>query len=385
MTDITKTEADIKERAAAHTGKDGVDTGWFMDEILHPPDSTRRMRGADVYDPVMRDDQVRAAMTQRFARVVAMEWEVEPGGGADDDLAAADDLRRSLDDIDFDKITKLMMYGIFYGYSVAEVMWRDDGGRVGLADIKVRDRGRFMFGRDGSLRLRSISKLNGKPMPDRKFWVYSTGADHGDNPYGLGLAHWLYWPVFFKRGGMKSWLRFLDKYGAPTAKGVFPRGATDEEKRKLLEALRAISTDAGIIVPEGMQVELIEAARGGQAEYSALYDRMNEAIAKVILTQTMTLESGSSYSQSRVHWDVGAQVARDDADTLTQSFNNSVAKWLCQWNFPGARPPKVWRRVKDNPSRNELAELDNKIAGLGYRPTAQRVKEVYGEGYEKKE
>ena len=385
MTDRMNMEADIKERSAAHTGKDGLDTGWFMDEILYPPDSTRRMRGADVYGPVMRDDQVRAALTQRLARVVAMDWEVVPGGDRAEDLAAAQGLRQALDEIDFDRITKLMLHGLFYGYSVAEVMWRDEGARVGLADIKVRDRGRFMFGRDGSLRLRSISNLNGEPMPDRKFWVFTTGADHGDNPYGLGLAHWLYWPVYFKRGGIKSWVKFLDKYGAPTAKGVFPRGATEEEKRKLLDALRAISTDAGIIVPEGMQVELIEAARGGQAEYAGLYDRMNEAIAKVILTQTMTLESGSSYSQSRVHWDVGAQMARDDADTLMQSFNRSVAVWLCQWNFPGARPPKVWRRVVDRPSRDESAELDGKIAGLGYGPTADRVRQVYGEGYEKRE
>ena len=374
-----------KEFSAAHTGRDALDSTWFMEEILYPGEFGPGGRGMTMesYLPVMRDDQVRACLTQRFARVVAREWVVEPGGDTQLDRDAASDLERNLNEIDFDQATRRMLFGLFHGYAVAEVMWRRKDGMISIGEIKVRERTRFMFGRDGALRLKSNRSLLGEVMPERKFWVFTCGADHGDNPYGQGLAYWLYWPVYFKRGGMKSWLRFLDKFGAPTAKGVFPKNASAEDKRKLLEALTAISTDAGIIIPEGMQVELIEAARSGQAEYSALYDRMNDAIAKVILTQTMTLESGSSYSQAAVHKDAAWQLAKDDADTLCQSFNSTVARWLCQWNFPGAKPPRVWRRMIDKPTAVELADLDKKILDLGYRPTQERVKQTYGEGYER--
>jgi len=34
------------------------------------------------------------------------------------------------------------------------------------------------------------------------------------------------------------------------------------------------------------------------------------------------------------------------------------------------------------PTPAESAELDRKIFDMGYRPTAERIKAVYGEGYE---
>ena len=43
-----------------------------------------------------------------------------------------------------------------------------------------------------------------------------------------------------------------------------------------------------------MTIELIEAARSGTADYEALYERMDKAIAKVVLSQTMTTEDGAS-------------------------------------------------------------------------------------------
>jgi hypothetical protein len=52
-------------------------------------------------------------------------------------------------------------------------------------------------------------------MPERKFWTFSAGAATDDEPYGLGLGHFLYWPVFFKRNDIKFWLIFLEKFAAP--------------------------------------------------------------------------------------------------------------------------------------------------------------------------
>ena len=378
------TKADVGiEASPAHTGFVGA---FGLGGQLFNPDSIPIAKGGglSVYDIVARDDQVKSVWTQRVARITSAELVIEPGGKRAIDKAAADNLRENLESIDFDKISKLMLYGIFYGYAVAEVMWMADGAKIAIKDILTRDRERFTFDKDYNLLWQDGSGGAPKPMPDQKFWVYSAGADNADNPYGLGLAHWLYWPVFFKRGGQQSWLKFLDKYGTPTAKGTFPASATTAEKTKLLEALGAISTDAGIIVPEGMQVELIEATRAGSATYSELYDRMNNAISKVVLTQTMTTDDGSSLSQAAIHADAASLVAKDDADTLSQSFNNSVARWLCQWNFPGAAAPKMWRKIEKDPTTAEHIEIDKGLFDIGYQATEAHIKDVYGDGYEKR-
>lgn len=378
------------ERGEIATTRDGRDiTRGYLDpmSLLAPQDPILMARGAGnylLYREVLRDEQVAAAFHQRRLAVVSREWEVRPGGDRRIDRQAAEFLRQQLERIHWDAVTDRMLYGVFYGYAVAELLWGLEDGRVVIDAIKVRDRRRFAFGADGDLRLRTSANPNpGERLPPRKFWWYATGADHDDEPYGLGLAHWLYWPVLFKRNGVKFWLVFLEKFGQPTATGRYPPSASAEEKARLLAALAAIQTDAGIILPEGMAIELLEAARSGTADYTALYDRMNAAISKVVLGHTGSSEATPGRLGGE---DLAADVRHDlikaDADVICQSFNRSVARWLTDWNFPGAAYPQVWRLVEEPEDLNRLAERDERLARVGYRPTLARVQEVYGEGYE---
>ena len=66
--------------------------------------------------------------------------------------------------------------------------------------------------------------VEGEELPDRKFIIHSVGGKDG-SPYGLGVGHRLFWPVFFKRQGISFWLIFAEKFGTPTAVGKYPGGA----------------------------------------------------------------------------------------------------------------------------------------------------------------
>jgi phage gp29-like protein len=91
--------------------------------------------------------------------------------------------------------------------------------------------------------------------------VVKTGASDDDQPYGRGLAEWLYWPVLFKRNGIRFWNIFLDKFSVPPTKGTYPRGATKDERDTLLEAMMALANDSGVALPEGMAIELLDVAK----------------------------------------------------------------------------------------------------------------------------
>ncbi|MDO6575035.1 phage portal protein family protein, partial [Staphylococcus pasteuri_A] len=95
----------------------------------------------------------------------------------------------------------------------------------------------------------------GERMPENKFWWFDVGADNDENPYGLGLAHWLYWPVFFKRNGLKYWSVFLEKFAQPTPTATLPQAQIQDPvmKRRALEALQAIQVDSGVLIPEGIE------------------------------------------------------------------------------------------------------------------------------------
>lgn len=373
----------------ATTG-DGRDiTRPYTGPLLLATDRVLRTRGGgnlEIYEQVKSDWQVKACFEQRRNAVVSAEWQVDAASDRAVDQQAAEWLRTQLQRNSWDRITDRMLWSVFYGYSVAELIWEVQAdGKLGWKDIKVRDRRRFRFAPDGALRLLTPSRMfDGEEAKAPYFWHIATGADHDDEPYGIGLAHWLYWPTLFKRNDITLWLTFLDKFAAPTAIGKFQPGATDGEKARLLAALRAIRSDSGIIIPDGMTAELLEAARSGTADYKVLHDTMDEAIAKAILGQTMTTENGSSKSQAEVHMDVRQDIIKADADLVCESFNNGPVRWATMFNFPNAEPPRVYRVLEEEEDLNSKAERDTKVIGWGFKPSLDYVRETYGDHWEEK-
>lgn len=356
-------------------------------KIMANPDGILSSKGAGdfkIYQEVMRDDTVKSTFQQRRLAVVSADWTVEPGADDPASKAAADALLADLNALNFDQITDQMLYAVFYGYGVAEIMWAVKEGRVTFDSIRVRDRSRFRFGIDSALYLR-MPDGTFQAMPDRKFWVVNTGADHSDNPYGLGLAHWLYWPTYFKRTDIKFWLVFLEKFGQPTTVGKLPAGKAEDkaERGRLLSALRSISTEAAVIIPEGAEVELLEATRSGSVSYEAMKEAMDQAIAKIVLSQVMTSEAVGGQYKAEVQGGVRDQVVKADADLVCESFNRGPIRWWTEFNFPDAKPPRVYRKTDPEEDLLERADRDSKIKALGYEPTEQYIRETYGEGWVK--
>jgi phage gp29-like protein len=363
-----------------------ANTGSYAD-VLIPTDTVLAQKGRDyrVYREVLRDDQCKSAFQQRRDAVLACDWDVEPASESAQDKAAAEFIREQLNGLEWDRITDKMLYAVWYGHAVGECMWELEGTRVVLKDIKVRDRQRFGYDRERGLWL--LDHPNGATrMPERKFWVASTGADHDDEPYGLGLAHYAYWPVFFKRNDIKFWLLFLEKFASPTVKGRVSAATLKDTalREEVLRQLRAFSHDTAVLVPDGVEVDLLEASRTGATSYEDLKSAMDAALAKIILSQTMTTDNGSSRSQAEVHEGVRDMVVKSDADLLCGSFNRQVVAWLTEWNFPGAKPPRVWRKVEPPEDLVKRAERDAKIVALGYEPTEDYIRETYGDGWQKK-
>ena len=335
----TKPQKPVKEELARVRGN-GTVVGQPFVELLYPDDQVLLTKGRDykLYRETLRDDQCASTFSDRRLAVLAKEWVVDAASDSALDKAAALFIEEELNRLEWDRITDRMLYARWYGHAVAECLYYTDGTQVRLADIRVRDRSRFAYSNDGGVFLLTH---DGKweRMPERKFWTVSVGADHDDSPFGLGLAHYAYWPVFFKRNGLKFWLVFAEKFGSPTAVGKIPGGKWSDEDLKdaVLDALLSFSSESAIVVPEEATIELLEAARSGTGTYDQLYDRMDAALAKVIVGQTASSEGtpgklGGEELRSQVREDL----VKADADLVCASFTRQVATWLTEWNFPGA-------------------------------------------------
>lgn len=388
-TDPTTTpQKPVMEVLARERGRGSLVGAPFV-ELLYPEDNILLTKGRDyrLYRETLRDDQCASCFGDRRLAVTSKEWEVDAASDSPLDQAAADFLREELARIEWDRITDRMLYARWYGHAVAECLYYPDGNLVRLADIRVRDRARFAYSSDGGVWLLT-HQGQWERMPDRKFWTVSVGADHDDSPFGLGLAHYAYWPVFFKRNGLKFWLVFAEKFGSPTAVGKIPGGKWSDEELKadVLDALQSFSTESAIVVPEEATVELLEAARSGTGTYDELYDRMNEALAKVIVGQTASSQgTPGRLGNEDLQADVRLDLVKADADLVCASFTRQVATWLTEWNFPGAGVPRVWRKVEPEEDLKSAAETDAAIKALGYTPSEEYIQERYGSHWTKAE
>jgi phage gp29-like protein len=374
-------ERPITDELAKSRGR-GTLVGQPFVELLTPDDSVLISKGRDyrLYRETLRDDQCASTFADRRLAVTSKEWQVDAGGDAPIDVQAADFIREELQRIEWDRITDGMLYARWYGHAIAEAIYYQDGAQVHLQDIKVRDRSRFAYSNDGGIWLLS-EQGQWQRMPDRKFWKVDVGADNDDQPYGLGLAHYAYWPVFFKRNDLKFWLVFAEKFGSPTAVGKIPGGKWGDEKLKdtILDSLMAFSSDSAIVVPEETTVELLEAARSGTGTYDQLYDRMDAALAKVIIGQTASTQgTAGKLGGEELRGQVRDDLVKADADLICGSFNRQVVTWLTEWNFPGAATPKVWRKTEPDVDLLAMANTDKAIKELGFTPSEEYIQEAYG-------
>jgi phage gp29-like protein len=368
----------------------GTEKDIFADYIGRIAAGDYSGRTSEPFEELMRDPQVRACMQSRRLSVIGKEWEVIPASEKRPDLKIAEFVKEALLSFDFDSARSSLLSAIVTGFKPAEIMWEYSEGSVWIRDIIGRSARRFIFGKDGSLRLLTFKNMiDGEELPERKFQVFTYGSENG-SPYGYGLGPTLYWPVWFKKNAIKFWMIFAEKFGSPTAVGKYPPGTTKEQQDALLSALDALQQESAIKIPENMQVELLEAQRGGTVNtYESLLSFMNAEIAKAILGQTLTTEVGDagSYAASKTHNDVRAEYIKADADLLSNQLNAQLIRWLVDYNFPPAviasgakqsRYPKLWIRTEDEADLKPLAERDEILSRIGVLIPKKYFYSTYG-------
>lgn len=334
------------------------------------------------YRNLLTDTTVTGTWQQRQTALVKLERQVIPADPENPaDVEAAEFIKTQLENLTFDRILKTMQWGVYYGYAVGEIMWDLQDGKVTIADILVRDRGKFKFNKDKQLVFTGNSSET--VMPDAKFWAFNAGGDTTDNPYGLGLAHFLFWAVLFKKSNIKFWLLGLEKAATSVPHVQYDPRAKDpeSEKQKALQAGVSLKNGSAIATAQGTVVELLKGISGTE-DYEKLCRYMDEAIALVVLGQVMTSQAVGGQYKGEIQNEVKEDIIKADADLLCSSFNDTVIKWLTAWNFPNANPPKLWLLTKDEADEKKQTEAWANMVAVGYRPTLDTVEETLGGQWE---
>jgi phage gp29-like protein len=94
---------------------------------------------------------------------------------------------------------------------------------------------------------RSVPQPFTAPLWPFKFIVHVARAKAG-LPIRGGLARAAGWAYLFKNYVLKDWVTFTEVFGQPLRVGKYGPGATENDKRVLLNAVTNIGTDAGAVI-----------------------------------------------------------------------------------------------------------------------------------------
>lgn len=329
---------------------------------LMSPDKLLNQKGFSVYREMRQDDQVKLTMEFKKVLVHGRAWEIKPASDSETDKDIAKFVEFNLRDrIDFKHIVKEALSALDYGFSVSEINWEVgeyEGARaLLLKSIKAKDPERLEAEVDRFGNILNWEQEEGTNpthtkiiVPPSKVWHYVHQSEFG-NPYGVSDLRAAYKSWWAKKFLINFWNVFLERLGSPMMMMKYPQGAGDDLKQTLQNILKGLSSKTEILVPEGVEVQLIEAMRSsGQATFHDALTYHNNAIARAILMVAMFGAGGDDVkrgadSQSRLHLRVLFKMSDDLSQKLIRSFEQQVIKQLVDMNFPNVEkyPQFLWQ------------------------------------------
>ena len=349
-------------------------------DYLPNPDTILKNNGGNikVYREMI-DAHLDAVKNKRFAAITSRAWTID---GSKGDQNKAKFVEEYLWNIDLRNTISQMLEAIGFGYAVHEIVWdavaTDLGVLILPTAIKDRKQEWFKFDNDSKLLLQTKDGTR-QEMPARKFLV-TRNRPTTANPYGNSTYSRCFWPLAFKKGGLKFWMLFVEKYGMPKAIGKVPPTATDAEQQQFLKMLAGLIRDAVAVIPQTGSVELLETRLSGTNPHAEIIAWADKAMSKAWLGETLTTEqtsAGGTQAMATVHNDVRADLALDDAAMIESSINQLI-RWIYEINWPNEKEIPWMNIILPEDLQEARLNRDLKLLQLGVKFNAQYITDIYG-------
>lgn len=358
----------------SHTGavRKAIDDTIVND--LTPAVAIRAMRAArelsDVpffvrtaMEALRRDPNLQSVIQTRVLAVSSLPLLAEVGGKKLQDRKAAEAAQEVLSSEAVEGIVPhLLLNGVYLGFGLAQSYIDTSTQPWTLTDIEDVQPTFVTFSKVDARTPYLLPQNSGgvpEPLPYGKFIYHRPGLISG-NPVSSGIAYAALFFYTLKALALKDWVGFVELYGQPIRVGKYPQGLSNSAAGKkdlevLKRALRDLGGDAWAMLPESMQIEIVEAAtRNASAEvYERLCRFLDEQLAKLVLGGSLTsgtgnTGSGGSQGLGVVHNELRTDILKADAKALAVTLRRHLIKPLTLWNFGASvAVPKVYFQVEE--------------------------------------
>lgn len=369
-TSIERKQEDRKQKRGAKNGRvppmNRIDTsfiksiGGILSAADKNPDEILAEQGVNVYDEMeAKDAHVYSVYQTRKLAISLIPWEILAADKSKRQEEIAEFVFTAIEDArgPFSEDIKQLADAIGKGFSILEIVWRyiDKGkwkGKYGIEELVFHKQKYWFFAdrrwhkSDRNVAFFGADRSNTKEVPWEKIIHYAFNSQ--DNMYGRAAFQPCFWFSWFKREGWKSWIIFLNKYGSPIAKGVYPPGTPENLQDDLMTALESIQEETALIHSSDFTSSFLEPSHTAAASFKELNDSCNAEISKAILGATQTVEEGKrgSYALSKAHSEVRRERIDADAVDVCDVIQEQLVKRLVDFNFVTDKYPQfVMRRV----------------------------------------
>ena len=363
-------------------------------------DDAERDFGSDLYERMLRDPMVAAAIDTLKMRTLAEGITIAPAAESSQAMRLADFTKRALDDLDvpIEETLYDLLDALAFGHRLGELVFkvREDA-TLTLASIKPKPRRNYGFVLDAYQNLTGIAAIvpgrtsfvpvgivpepHDLPnlLPSSKFFVLTFAASNRD-PRGSSILRPAYNPWWLKQQTWPQLLKFLVQFAGPSLIGYTPENAafsgdlTPEDV--MLAALKGFQNGSIVVLRGGSKVDTIQSQGEGQAFLNAI-ELYNREITHAVLKQTRaTMESQhGSRADSQTATDILDVVVAWVQGVLSRSFRRQVVRPLVTANFgtkaAGELLPKVMFAGSGKPDFATTAQAIAQLQSSGYLSQTQ--------------
>ncbi len=287
-----------------------------------------RLKLYDIFRDTMTDAHLSGCIQQRVGFVMSRSYKL-----VDEKGDIHEDAMCYFDHSWFKDLCRLCLSSNWWGHALIE-----------LGDVIIDGDGHFAYSNVTLIPRKHVIPEYGRVV-QRIGQRWNTGIEYRKPPFNewiieagrpddLGLLLKAAFHTIPKKHALSFWDCFTEIFGMPMR---VARTTTRDPKefKRIEDMIYEGASNLGMVTGMDTEIQFVESAKSDAYNvYDKRVERANSELSKLIIGQTMTIEDGSSLSQSQTHLQVFENLVEADKDMLRDIVNNQLIPRMVKHGFP---------------------------------------------------